>query len=167
MPVATGASAEESEPFSLGIDPTTAANFSKNSSVTRRPFTSTTIEWGSTGRPSKVVHCPLRISDSIRCDTQMLSNAKAIYWTMVSSILWDQLARRAAFTLPLTSTPRPARKPLRSALREACQQMRVTRDVRKIDFSSTSGWATFGYRRMSSGLRLAANRHQGMMDVRS
>src|SRR4030081_2715892 len=47
---------------------------------------------------------------------------------MVSSILWDQSARRAAFALPFPSTPRRARESLRAALREPCQQMRVTHD---------------------------------------
>src|SRR6476660_708263 len=46
---------------------------------------------------------------------------------MVSSILWYQ-STRATFTLPFTSTPRAAREPPRAALREACQQTRVTHD---------------------------------------
>jgi hypothetical protein len=33
----------------------------------------------------------------------MPSNVKANYWTMVSSILWYQSARRAALTIVLTS----------------------------------------------------------------
>jgi hypothetical protein len=47
---------------------------------------------------------------------------------MVSSILWDQSARRAAFTLPFPSTPWTARESRRAALREGCQQTRVTHD---------------------------------------
>jgi len=68
------------------------------------------------------------------CDTQMSSSVNRIYWTIVSSILWDQSARRAAFVRPLPSTPRTARESLRAALREACQQMRRTHD----DGNSTS-----------------------------
>lgn len=56
---------------------------------------------------------PMRYTDAIK--------REGIYYTMVSSILWDQSARRAALTLPFPSTPRKARESPRAAFRKACQ----------------------------------------------
>jgi hypothetical protein len=98
---------------------------------------------------------------------------EGIYWTMVSSILWDQSARPAALTLPFPSTPRTAPESPRADFRKACQQTRVTDDDRNRlhqyewagnirELQNVIGMPLFSQSRR----RPAADRHQGIMDVR-
>lgn len=123
--------------------------------------------------------CPLRISVSIGCDTQMREGLTPIYWTMVSSIPWRQSARQARSHFR-SNQLLGEREPRRAAhrqpvLREACPQTRVTHDD-GTDFSSTSGRSTLGncgmswsaplFSRRGDRLRLATDRHQSMIDVR-
>ena len=82
---------------------------------------------------SNVVNCPLRISGSVRCDTQMPSSVKA---SLLDDGVADALVSGGAsmLTFRFRQGLGTARVSLRAApRRESCQQTRLTQDDGKQD----------------------------------
>ena len=130
------------------------------------------VIWNFAVSSAMTMRCPSRIFDSIGCGPQMSSSVKANYWTMVSSILWDQCATSGVHTSVSTNAQRT--HPLAQLFEKLVNKHSAThgdgnrlrqyewpcniRELRNVIEAAIIS--------PEAASRPAADRHQGMMDVR-